>query len=137
MNITKGCYSKEALSSYMGKEMCEAYTRNQDNPNEPLNEHWENIRHPQTGETLYSEKSYCNPKDTTQTYYAQYTDNKGNRYHYVNEKALPSNVRQADAKSINEQLYEDRQEYLKNREKIQAQSENKEQTIKRENGIQR
>lgn len=137
MNINSGSYEKHELEEYMGKSMITAYTKDQDNPNKPLNEHWADIRHPQTGEKLYSQKAYCNPNNTRDTYYAEYRSESGRSYHYINEKALPSNVRSSDAKDINEQIYEDAQEYRKNRDNIQQQ-ETKNDGIKRENnGITR
>ena len=83
-----------------------AYAKNKDNPNEYYYEYWSSIRHPETGEKLQAVKGYCNPNDFNQCYYAEYRDDSGNSYHYLDSRYYHDAELRGN-KSISQQQSED------------------------------
>ena len=85
--IINGSASESEISSFIGgKPVAIAYAKNQDNPHAYYYEFWSNIRHPETGETLQAVKGYCNPNNFYECYYAEYRDDAGNFYHYLDSR---------------------------------------------------
>lgn len=86
-HIIDGRASESEISNFIGgKPVVAAYAKNKDNPNEYYYEYWSSIRHPETGEKLQAVKGYCNPNDFNQCYYAEYRDDAGNAYHYLDSR---------------------------------------------------
>lgn len=86
-NIINGSASESEISNFIGgKPVAAAYAKNQDNPHAYYYEFWSNIRHPETGEKLQAVKGYCNPNNFYECYYAEYRDDAGNSYHYLDSR---------------------------------------------------
>lgn len=113
-NIINGSASEREISNFIGgKPVATAYAKNQDNPNAYYYEFWSNIRHPETGEKLQAVKGYCNPNNFYECYYAEYRDDVGNSYHYLDSRYYhDSDFR--GTKSIRQQQSEDAAELEKN-----------------------
>lgn len=106
-NIINGSASESEISSFIGgKPIAAAYAKNQDNPNAYYYEFWSNIRHPDTGETLKAVKGYCNPNNFNECYYAEYRDDAGNPYHYLDSRYYHDPELRGN-KSIRQQQSED------------------------------
>lgn len=106
-HIIDGYASESEISSFIGgKPVVAAYAKNKDNPNEYYYEYWSSIRHPETGEKLQAVKGYCNPNDFNQCYYAEYRDDAGNSYHYLDSRYYHDPELRGN-KSISQQQSED------------------------------
>lgn len=106
-HIIDGRASESEISSFIGgKPVVAAYAKNKDNPNEYYYEYWSSIRHPETGEKLQAVKGYCNPNDFNQCYYAEYRDDSGNSYHYLDSRYYHDAELRGN-KSISQQQSED------------------------------
>lgn len=121
-NIFRGCYSAEEVQDFLGgKEIAIAYAKDRDNPRANGYDFWNDIKHPETGETLRATKGYCNPNNMYQCYYAEYQGSDGGYYHYIDSRYC-DDVRLRGTQSIQEQQYEDKQE-LQNKVKSQRHSD--------------
>ncbi len=112
-HIYRGSASIEEVKNFTGgKDIVVAYAKNQDNPREIGYDYWYDIKHPDTGETLKAVKGYCNPNNTNQCYYAEYRDEQGRSWHYLDARSYPDPELRGD-KSIQQQISEDASEYKK------------------------
>lgn len=106
-HIIYGKASENEISNFIGeKPVVSAYAKNQGKPDAYYYEYWSNIRHPETGETLQAVKGYCNPDNLYQCYYAEYRDNAGNYYHYLDSRYY-HDTELRGTKSISQQQLED------------------------------
>ena len=121
-NIFLCFYSAEEVQDFLGgKEIAIAYAKDSDNPRANGYDFWNDIKHPETGETLRATKGYCNPNNMYQCYYAEYQGADGGYYHYIDSRYC-DDVRLRGTQSIQEQQYEDKQE-LQNKVKSQRHSD--------------
>lgn len=121
-NIFRGSFSTEEVQEFLGgREIAVAYAKDRDKPRENGYDFWNDIKHPETGETLRATKGYCNPNNMYQCYYAEYQGADGEYYHYIDSRYC-DNVSLRGTQSIQEQQYEDKQE-LQNKVNSQKHSD--------------
>lgn len=113
-NISRGSLSMDELKEYISAPLTTIYAKYKDNMKVDGDyEFWENIIHPETGESLRAVKGYCDQYGSAlnrKCHYAEYQDDKGNSYYYLDTKSTRIGLPEY-RKDIRTQINEDRQEY--------------------------
>ena len=87
MNIFRGSASVEEVSKFIGgRPIIVAYAKDQDGALGTYYDFGNSIVHPETGKKLYPVKGYCDPKNTYTCYYAEFRDDTGRSYHYLDAR---------------------------------------------------
>lgn len=126
-NIFSGSATEEEIKLFIGgRPLVSIYVKNKDNTDgEDDYPFCSSIRHPETGKALRAVKGYCEPANTSYSdvrlcYYAEYRDEIGNSYYYLDSRYF-CKPELSGTQSISEQQYGDNQELKR---KMEASTKN-------------
>lgn len=111
MNIFRGSASVEEIRDFIGgRPIIVAYAKDQGGALGTYYDFGHSIIHSETGKKLYPVKGYCDPKNTYTCYYAEFRDDVGRSYHYLDSRYYKDPAFKGTS-SIADQIREDEAEW--------------------------